>query len=96
MISSPVIAGDSLYIGSTDNQLYCLNRRTGRRQWRYRAGHQINSTPFVAGGVVYFGSIDRSVYGLDAASGALRWRFETDGMVPGGSESRPETLTSME
>ena len=67
--SSPTISGRYVYIGSTDNKLYCLNAATGEKVWEFAAGDQVNSSPAVTGGYVYVGSNDRNVYCLNAATG---------------------------
>lgn len=76
-ISSPVIAGDTLYIGSGDHNVYALDAVRGTLRWRFTTGDVVHASPAVSGGTVYIGSWDRYFYALDAATGAVRWRFIT-------------------
>jgi fructose-1,6-bisphosphatase I len=40
-----VLALDArLYVGSTDNFLYCLNSRDGRIEWRWRTGADVHAS----------------------------------------------------
>jgi eukaryotic-like serine/threonine-protein kinase len=76
-LSSPVVAGDSVYFGSGDGNVYALAADSGALRWTFHTGNVVHASPAVAAGVVYVGSWDTYFYALDAASGTLRWRFKT-------------------
>jgi outer membrane protein assembly factor BamB len=61
---SPVVHEDSVYIGSVDGSLYCLDMRSGRKRWQFRTGGPITGTPVIANNVLYVGSNDHKVYAL--------------------------------
>jgi outer membrane protein assembly factor BamB len=64
-ITSPVVAGDTVYIASQEaHTLYALDRRKGGVRWTFRAGARIDSPPSVAGNTLYVGSRDGWVYAL--------------------------------
>ncbi|WP_342119340.1 outer membrane protein assembly factor BamB family protein [Pseudoduganella sp. OTU4001] len=77
-LSSPVVAGGRVYVGSSDERLYALDARTGAVQWAFKSGGMIHSAPTVAGKMLLFGSWDGAVYALDAASGKQLWRYQTE------------------
>jgi outer membrane protein assembly factor BamB len=77
LLSSPTIAGDALYFGSGDHNVYALDAATGTVRWKFVTGNVVHASPAVANGTVYIGSWDRNMYALDAASGKERWRFQT-------------------
>jgi outer membrane protein assembly factor BamB len=79
VISSPVLTGDTLYIGSADHFLYALDSATGAEKWKFETGSNIVSSPAVADGTVFVVSYDGNCYALDAASGKVKWKFQTDG-----------------
>jgi len=79
--SSPAVAGGRVYVGSCDNNVYCLDANTGEEVWRFPTGGWVLSSPAVAGGRVYIGSIDDNVYCLDANSGVEVWSYTTGGDV---------------
>jgi eukaryotic-like serine/threonine-protein kinase len=79
VLSSPVVVGDTVYVGSGDHLLYALDRGTGTLKWKFKTESRVPSSPAVAGGVVYFGSYDGNFYAVDAASGKEKWKFATAG-----------------
>jgi len=79
VLSSPAIAGDKLYFGSSDHSLYALDLSTGALKWKFKSDGRITSSPAVSANVVYFGSFDGKFYAVDAATGQLKWKFQTGG-----------------
>jgi eukaryotic-like serine/threonine-protein kinase len=79
VLSSPAIAGDTVYIGSSDHMLYALDRATGAKKWAFKTESRITSSPAVNAGVVYFGSFDGNFYAVEAATGKEKWKFATPG-----------------
>ncbi len=80
-ISSPAVAGGRLYVGSADNNLYCLNATNGALLWNFTTGASIPSSPAIASGKVYFGSNDHNIYCLDGISGDLVWSYSTSSFI---------------
>jgi len=79
VISSPVVAGGTLYVGSNDSNLYAIDAESGTEKWRFKTGSRVTSSPAVAKGTVYFGSWDGNFYAVDSASGQQKWKFKTGG-----------------
>ena len=71
--SGAAVANGIVYVGSTDNNLYAFDARSGAPVWHAETGGPIQSSPAVAGGAVYVGSSDGSIYAFDAETGAKRW-----------------------
>lgn len=82
--STPVVAGDLVYIAGYNGKVYAFVLSTGALRWVYpREG---NLEPIVGGLVVsqnkvYVGCANGSVYSLDAATGDRLWSFETEGKI---------------
>lgn len=76
-LSSPTVAGNTLYFGSGDNNVYAVDATTGALRWSFRTGDVVHATPAVVDGVVYIGSWDRNMYAIDANTGKERWRYTT-------------------
>jgi outer membrane protein assembly factor BamB len=79
VISSPVVVGGTVYVGSSDHNLYAIDDATGAQKWKFRTGSRVSSTPAVSGGTIFFGSYDGNFYAVDATDGKLKWKFQTGG-----------------
>ena len=77
--STPVVEGDTLFIGSFDKKLYALDTADdGSLRWAFETQGAITATPVVNENKVYFGTFGRRFYALDTASGEEVWRFPAD------------------
>jgi outer membrane protein assembly factor BamB len=79
VISSPLVVGDVVYVGSTDGSLYAVNRAGGTQRWKFDTKGPISSSPAFHNGTVYVLSTDGLVYAVDAATGQSKWTFATKG-----------------
>jgi outer membrane protein assembly factor BamB len=79
VISSPAVVGGLVYVGSTDGNLYAVDRDSGVQKWKFDAKSRVVSSPAVAKGAVYFSAYDGNFYAIDAVSGQLKWKFQTGG-----------------
>jgi outer membrane protein assembly factor BamB len=75
--SSPVAAGDTVYIGSRDQNLYAIDIETGDVRWTFKTGSWVESSPAVVDNTVYFGSNDGYFYAVDATTGQTKWDYRT-------------------
>jgi outer membrane protein assembly factor BamB len=71
-VAKPVNNG-TVYIGSSDGNLYAIDALTGAKKWDFKTGDSVWGTPTVVNGVVYFASWDKKLYALDAETGAKKW-----------------------
>lgn len=79
VISSPAVANGTLYVGSTDHNLYAVDLESGTQKWKFKTESRVTSSPAVSAGAVYFGSYDGLFYAVNAADGTLKWKFKTGG-----------------
>lgn len=79
--SSHTIIDGKIFIGSEDNNVYCLDADTLEEIWSFKTNDTVESTPAVAYGKVYVGSDDDILYCLDEETGNLSWIFKTGGDV---------------
>jgi outer membrane protein assembly factor BamB len=79
VISSPAVAGGTVYAGSTDGSLYAVDLESGTQKWKFHTEVRVTSSPAVEQGVAYFGSYDGKFYAVNGASGQLKWKFATEG-----------------
>jgi len=80
---SPVVAGGTVYIGSTDNSVYALDAETGTQEWAFQTQHRVEGTPAYHDGTVYVGSYDKHLYAIDASDGTEQWSRAFDGLIRG-------------
>ncbi len=79
MRSQPVIAGDTVFLGSKGTHLLALDRRSGCVRWTFAAEAPIHSaltldaTPDKVA-TIFFADEMAMVYAVDATTGRLRWR----------------------
>ena len=80
--SSPAVAGELVFVGSTDGKLYALERATGLELWQADVESPVGSSPAVSQGIVVFGSRDGVFHAVDSRSGRSRWEFRTGELLP--------------
>ena len=69
-----IVVGDSvLYGSSADDQIYCLDAKTGRVRWTYFTEGPIRLAPSFSGGNIFFGSDDGYIYCV-SLSGKQVWK----------------------
>ena len=74
--SSPAVAGNKVYFGSGDGNVYAVDAATGILQWKFATGDVVHASPAVWNNTVFIGSWDSALYALDAETGQQRWAFQ--------------------
>lgn len=77
--SSPIVSGDTVYVGGSDHNFYALDLATGNVKWKFETGSRVQGSAAILNGLVYFESYDGDLYCLDAATGTVKWKFKTEG-----------------
>ena len=67
--SSPAVTKTQVLIGGRDKGLHCINRISGKQEWRFSARGRIDSSPVVVDDKVVFGSMDGKLYILSLKDG---------------------------
>ena len=75
--SRPTVEGFSIYVGSDDGTLFCLDLE-GTVRWRYRTKGPILESPKVVGDLLIFANEADQVYALDAKTGSYRWQYKSE------------------
>ncbi|HEY2908207.1 MAG TPA: PQQ-binding-like beta-propeller repeat protein [Vicinamibacterales bacterium] len=65
---------ERLYVGSNDNNLYCILTKDGSIDWMWPTGGDVIGRPVFDERNVYFVSLDNILRALDLKSGAQRWK----------------------
>jgi eukaryotic-like serine/threonine-protein kinase len=75
--STPVIVGETLFIGSDSGFLYALNKRSGTLKWKFKADSAIASDPQPSETQLFFTTKKGSIYALNTNTGEKIWSFST-------------------
>lgn len=82
-LSSPVVDGDYLYVGSSDSKLYKVDITTGTVVWDFKSDNIIRTAPYIIGDKVFVGtySWSGSIYCINTKDGNEVWKYTTGGMI---------------
>ena len=86
--SSPIESEGTVFVGSTDGNLYAVDADSGEMRWSFRARAAVASSPALAGDLVIFGDRTNTYWALERTTGAVRWSLPTgpDQPLPWGPE----------
>jgi outer membrane protein assembly factor BamB len=74
-LTTPAVAGSTVYIGNDAGVVYALSAGTGHLDWSHDTSGAVHSSPAVAGSAVYVVTAAGKVYALSAATGHLDWSY---------------------
>ncbi len=60
--STPVVAGDTVYVGSDDGHLYAFGLADGEMRWRHNLGVPLKGSPVVSGNALLITDSDGNLY----------------------------------
>lgn len=76
--SSPVIKGNTLYVGSADGSLYAVSLYSGEVKWKFDASSPMRADPTVSGNLVYTTTWDGQLYALNRRTGERAWSYKVE------------------
>jgi outer membrane protein assembly factor BamB len=82
--SSPLIVGNTLYIGTDSSQVLAIDADNGHKIWEYKAGAAIKASPSFHEGHIFVGNYQSGMLALSAKTGKLIWQTNTSTAAPGG------------
>jgi outer membrane protein assembly factor BamB/tRNA A-37 threonylcarbamoyl transferase component Bud32 len=78
---APLYHQGSVYIGSYDHNLYCLNAAEGKLIWKYATDGGVVTRPAAYEGDIFIGSEDQRLHVVSARTGKVNWTYYTEGRV---------------
>jgi eukaryotic-like serine/threonine-protein kinase len=66
VLSSPLITGNTVWIGSFDNRFYALDLKTGEALWSFKTKGNVFASAAVSGDLIYTASRDGFLYCFQA------------------------------
>jgi len=76
VFSPPALGERHVFVGSRDKHLHAIDRRSGKRVWKFRTGARIDGGAVVFDDAVVFGSGDGRLYALNRDDGSEIWRLD--------------------
>lgn len=73
--SSPLVTDDLIWVGSSDEFLYGVDRRTGSVVRKVKLSGPVYASPALAGGVLGVGAGEGDFYGIDPKTGGIKWKI---------------------
>lgn len=78
-MSSPLVAGDRLFVASVDDNesgkaaVICMNAQNGEMSWRYSVRGSVRSSIAISDGKVFAQDVHGYLYAIDGEAGTLVW-----------------------
>lgn len=84
--SSPIIVGDTVFIGSSDEGMSAYRLRDGEPRWTYPLPYGVFAPASYwegsgDGALLFFGDTEGVFHAVEAETGRLRWKFEMKGNI---------------
>lgn len=93
--SSAAVTEDAVIVGSRDQKVYALDRKTGEPRWTpFVTEGMVDPSPVVAGGRVYVGCLSQTAefYVLDAKTGKKKQELNLEGAACGSPAVGPDCI----
>lgn len=81
--SSPAVGKNQVVIGSRDEYLHCVDRKTGKKIWTFKTRDEIDSSPVIVDEKVVIGSTDGRIYIVSLKNGKELWSYEIGAAIIG-------------
>ena len=82
--TSPMSWDKYIYVGTENNQIFCLNRNSGDKVWSLAARSTLFGVPAEDGGQLYFTDVKGNIYCLDGKTGTIIWEQHLDENIYNG------------
>jgi len=82
VLGSPLVDGNVVYIGSSDNYYRAINLMTGKELWNFNGlTGPVVSQPVIHQNTLLFGAWDKHLYALNKQTGELLWKWSNGSSV---------------
>ena len=71
MLSTPAVAGDTVYIGGEDGYIYALDASSGKVRWRWDTGVPVKGSPIISGNMLFVCDYDGNLWAFVGHGGSL-------------------------
>lgn len=70
----PLLRGNTLYVASTDKEVYAIDKATGTLRWNFTTGDTLRYSPGEDEHSIYIAGRDKTLYSIQKDSGKLLWK----------------------
>ena len=79
--TTPVVAGDKVFLSDVMGRLYAVNRETGTEVWQKNYDTGFLAAPAIQGTLMVVGDIEGNLYGINTNDGKELWTKTTAGEI---------------
>jgi outer membrane protein assembly factor BamB len=72
--ATPILAGESIFIGSGNGYFYSIDAKTGKVVWQLNLGARIESTACIEKNYAYLGNDLGTFYSISIKKGSIQWK----------------------
>lgn len=72
--STPIVIGDTIYVGNSGGYLYSLDLTSGKKKWDILLEGPVRSSPAYDAGTLYLGDGKGNAYAINAVNGEVFWK----------------------
>ena len=79
--ATPIVVGDSIFIGNSEEGLLAFDLQTGKPKWRHQIANGISASAAYFEGLVFVGDTRGTLHALNAETGEQEWSFNARGTI---------------
>jgi outer membrane protein assembly factor BamB len=83
IVSGLLIEGDTIYTGTSNNQIIAVDRNNGDLLWETPTENAVWSPPALIDETIFVSSIDRNIYAVNKSDGSIKWTHTLNGAGAG-------------
>ena len=92
IVGSPVVIGNTLFVGSSDGKLYAIDAVYGEKKWDFNTGGKIWTSPVVDGDVVYTSNYEKKLFAVSSTDGSQIWSTELQASIASSPALSPDSI----
>src|SRR5688572_20861393 len=81
VVSSPVVAGERVYVADVKGVLHAINLKTGKADWTYPTPDGFETTPLIYDGKVYLGDMAGKFHCVNVTDGKKVWTIDAESSI---------------
>jgi outer membrane protein assembly factor BamB len=92
IVGTPVVVDNTIYVGTSDGNLYALDAVYGEKKWEFNTGGKIWTSPVVEGGVIYISNYEKKLFAVSMDNGSQIWSTELPSSIASSPSVSADTI----